>query len=67
VLKGNLHTVETMLRGSERDVVAAAEKAIDSAAAGGIFVLSTADQCGRDTPDGNIRAMVETARSYGRY
>ncbi len=29
--------------------------------------LSTGDQCGRDTPDENIRAMIETARTYGTY
>lgn len=67
VLKGNLHTTEVMLRGSVADVVAASKKAIDDAAAGGRFILSTGDQCGRDTPDENLRAMVETARTYGRY
>ena len=67
VLKGNLHTTDVMLRGSVGDVVAASKKAIDDAAEGGRFVLSTGDQCGRDTPDDNIRAMVETARTYGRY
>ena len=67
VLKGNLHTTDTMLRGSVGDVVAASRAAIDAAAAGGGFVLSTGDQCGRDTPDANIRAMVETARTYGAY
>ncbi len=67
VLKGNLHTTEVMLRGSSKDVVAAARKAIDDAASGGGFILSTGDQCGRDTPDANLRAMVETARTYGRY
>jgi len=67
VLKGNLHTTDVMLRGSARDVVAASKEAIDAAAAGGRFILSTGDQCGRDTPDVNIRAMVETARTYGRY
>lgn len=67
VLKGNLHTTETMLRGTAKDVVAASRKAINDAAKGGGFILSTGDQCGRDTPDENIRAMVETARTYGRY
>jgi len=67
VLKGNLHTTEVMLRGSVDDVVAASKKAIDAAGAGGGFMLSTGDQCGRDTPDENIRALVETARTYGRY
>jgi len=67
VLKGNLHTTNVMLRGTPADVVAASRKAIDDAAAGGRFILSTGDQCGRDTPDENLFAMIETARTYGRY
>lgn len=67
VLKGNLHTSEVMLRGSVDDVVQASRKAIDDAADGGGFVLSTGDQCGRDTPDENLHAMIETARTYGQY
>lgn len=67
VLKGNLHTAEVMLRGSTEDVRKASRKAIDDAGASGGFILSTGDQCGRDTPDENLRAMVETARTYGRY
>ena len=67
VLKGNLHTTDVMLRGTVDDVVRASKKAIDDAAAGGRYVLSTGDQCGRDTPDENILAMVEMARTYGRY
>ncbi len=67
VLKGNLHTTSVMLRGTVKEVIAASRKAIDDAAADGGFILSTGDQCGRDTPDANIQAMVETARTYGRY
>lgn len=67
VLKGNLHTTNVMLRGSPEDVAAASRKAIDDAASGGRFILSTGDQCGRDTPDENLHAMIETARTYGRY
>jgi len=67
VLKGNLHTTEVMLRGSVDDVITAARKAIDDAAEGGRFILSTGDQCGRDTPDDNITAMIDTARTYGKY
>ena len=66
-LKGNLHTTNVMLRGSVADVVAASKQAIDDAAEGGRFILSTGDQCGRDTPYDNLRAMVDTARTYGRY
>ncbi|HPP13142.1 MAG TPA: uroporphyrinogen decarboxylase family protein [bacterium] len=66
-LMGNLHTSEVMLFGSVEKVRQAARQAIDEAAAGGGFILSTGDQCGRDTPEANIFAMVEVARTYGRY
>jgi uroporphyrinogen decarboxylase len=66
-LKGNLQTTDVLLRGSAADVVRASRKAIDDAAEGGRFILSTGDQCGRDTPDENLRAMIDTARGYGRY
>jgi uroporphyrinogen decarboxylase len=66
-LMGNLHTTDLMLRGTVEQVKAASRKAIDDAAAGGGFILSTGDQCGRDTPNENIRAMVEVCKTYGRY
>lgn len=66
-LMGNLHTTEVMLFGSPDDVRKAAMAAIDAAAEGGAFILSTGDQCGRDTPDENIFALVETAKTYGKY
>lgn len=66
-LMGNLHTTDVMLRGTPEDVARAARAAIDAAGAGGGFILSTGDQCGRDTPDGNIFALVEVAKTYGKY
>ena len=66
-LMGNLHTSEVMLMGSPDDVEAAAKKAIDDAAKNGRFLLSTGDQCGRDTPDTNIFKLVEVAKTYGQY
>lgn len=67
VLKGNLHTTDVMLHPDVNVVIDASRKAIEDAAKGGRFILSTGDQCGRDTPDENLFAMVETARTYGRY
>lgn len=67
VLKGNLHTTDVMLNGSVEDVIRASKQAIDDAAEGGRFILSTGDQCGRDTPEENLFAMIETARTYGKY
>jgi len=66
-LMGNLHTTKIMLKGSVRDVEMACKKAIDDAGEGGGFILSTGDQCGRDTPEENIFKMIEVARTYGRY
>ncbi len=66
-LMGNLHTTSVMLFGTPADVELAARAAIDAAGAGGGFILSTGDQCGRDTPDENIRKLVEVAQTYGRY
>ena len=63
VLKGNLHTTAVMLHGSAEEVVAASKKAIDDAAAGGGFILSTGDQCGRDTP---MRTCTPWWRRRGR-
>lgn len=66
-LMGNIHTTEIMLKGSVKDVEEAAKKAIDDAGENGGFLLSTGDQCGRDTPDENIYKLVEVARTYGKY
>jgi len=56
-----------MLNGSADDVLRESKQAIREAGADGGFILSTGDQCGRDTPEANIRAMIEAAGRYGRY
>lgn len=64
---GNLHTVDVMLNGSIARVEDESRNAIDDAAEGGGFILSTGDQCGRDTPFENLEAMIRIARTYGKY
>lgn len=64
---GNLHTTDVMLRGRPEDVRRESLKAIRDAGQGGGFILSTGDQCGRDTPDANLSEMVATAHEYGAY
>ncbi len=66
-IKGNINTFEFMLNATPEQVEEKCKRAIDAAAADGGFVLSTGDQCGRDTPHANIFKMVEVARTYGRY
>lgn len=65
-LMGNLNTTNVLIEPKER-VAEACRRAIDTAAKNGRFILSTGDQLGRDTPDENIFAMVETAKTYGKY
>jgi uroporphyrinogen decarboxylase len=64
---GNLHTTDVMLNGTPEDVTRKAIDAMRDAGRGGGFILSTGDQCGRDTAYDNIFALVEAARKYGRY
>ncbi len=66
-LKGNINTFEFMLRATPAQVEEKARRLIDACAPGGGFILSTGDQCGRDTPDANLAKLVEVARTYGRY
>jgi len=66
ILKGNLHTSSVMLS-DVRTVEAAAINAIESAGESGGFILSTGDQCGRDTPVENIFKLVEVCEKYGKY
>lgn len=66
-LMGNLHTTEVMLRGSPARVREQALAALRDAGRDGGFILSTGDQCGRDTPEENIFTLVETARTAGIY
>ena len=66
-LMGNLQTTEVMLQGSPDLVKLMSLEAIRDAGIDGGFILSTGDQCGRDTPDVNLHTMVQTARQYGRY
>lgn len=66
-LMGNLHTTEVMLRGTPDLVCRESLNAMRAAGVGGGFVLSTGDQCGRETPDENIFALIAAAREFGVY
>lgn len=66
-LKGNLNTFDFMLNATPQEVEDRAKRLIDECGAGGGFVLSTGDQCGRDTPDANLFKLVEVAKTYGSY
>jgi len=66
-IKGNINTFDFMLTATPDQVREKCKRLIDAAGPGGGFVLSTGDQCGRDTPHANLFAMVEVASTYGQY
>jgi uroporphyrinogen decarboxylase len=66
-IKGNINTFDFMMNATPEQVEEKCKRMIDEAGADGGFVLSTGDQCGRDTPHANLFKMVEVAKTYGRY
>lgn len=66
-LKGNLHTTKVMLEMYPAGVAQEARACLDAAMEGGGYILSTGDQCGTDTPDANIAALVDVCERYGQY
>ncbi len=66
-IKGNINTFQFMMTATPAQVEEKCKRLIDAAAADGGFILSTGDQCGRDTPHANLFKMVEVARTYGVY
>ena len=66
-LKGNINTTHFMLHATPEQIEEKCKRLIDDAGEGGGFILSTGDQCGRDTPEANLFKMVEVATTYGKY
>lgn len=62
-LNGNVHTVETLIRGTPGEVEAEVRQIIDLWGGDGRLIVGTGDQVGGETPEENIQAMIETARS----
>jgi uroporphyrinogen decarboxylase len=66
-IKGNINTFDFMLNATPQQVEEKCKRLIDDAGCDGGFILSTGDQCGRDTPHANLFKMVEVAKTYGKY
>jgi len=66
-MNGNVHTVETLIRGGPEDVVREVEAVFEQWGAPPTrLILGTGDQVGGDTPDGNIIALIDSGRRLGR-
>lgn len=59
---GNVHTVETLIRGSPSDVRREVGEIREAFAGSTRLIIGTGDQVGRETPDENIAAMIHEAR-----
>jgi hypothetical protein len=61
-MNGNVHTVETLIRGKPEDVEREVLEIGQAFAGEPRLIIGTGDQVGRETPEENIQAMIETAR-----
>lgn len=60
-MNGNVHTIETLIRGSEQDVRHEVGEIMDAFAGNSRVILGTGDQVGRETPEENLYAMIDEA------
>ena len=61
-MNGNVHTVETLIRGNEEDVRAEVRQILDCFEGNPRLIVGTGDQVGRETPEENLHAMIDEVR-----
>jgi len=61
-MNGNVHTVETLIRGTPETVRREVLEIAEAFEGEPRLIIGTGDQVGAETPDENIASMVETAR-----
>ena len=64
-MNGNVHTVETLLRGTPRDVRREVREVLEAFAGIPRVIVGTGDQVGGETPEENLRAMIDEVRRCG--
>lgn len=62
-MNGNVHTVNTLIRGTTADVRREVAEIREAFAGNPRVIVGTGDQVGRETPEENLFAMIEAARS----
>lgn len=66
-LMGNVCPITTLLYGTPTDVERESKKVMQQAGLHGKFILSSGCFLSPDTPGNNIHAMVNAAKTFGRY
>ena len=61
-MNGNVHTVNTLIRGTTDDVRREVCEILTAFKDNPRVILGTGDQVGRETPEQNLRAMIEEAK-----
>jgi uroporphyrinogen decarboxylase-like protein len=62
-MNGNIHTVETLIRGNPDDVRREVREVMEAFHGNPRVILGTGDQVGWETPEENIFAMIEEAKN----
>jgi len=62
-MNGNVHTVETLIRGDEAAVRAEVQEILQAFDGNPRLIVGTGDQVGRETPEENLRAMIDEAKT----
>ena len=65
-MNGNVHTVETLIRGNTEDVRREVREILQAFKNNPRVIVGTGDQVGRETPEENIYEMIEEVKSYER-
>ncbi len=62
-MNGNIHTVETLIRGNPQKVRAEVREIKEAYLGSPRLIIGTGDQVGGETPEENIQAMIEEAKA----
>ncbi|HUT34097.1 MAG TPA: uroporphyrinogen decarboxylase family protein [Planctomycetota bacterium] len=61
-MNGNVHTVETLIRGTPDDVRREVREILEAFRGNPRVIVGTGDQVGRETPEANLHAMIAAVR-----
>lgn len=64
-LMGNLDPINVLMNGTPDQVSRETERIMETGKVGGGYLFDTGEMIPRDTPEENMRAMIQTAKRYG--
>jgi hypothetical protein len=62
-VNGNVHTIETLIRGTPDDVRREVREILDAFEGSNRIIVGSGDQVGRETPEENLMLMIDEART----